>query len=131
MSMVAEVENILFEYFADSEVHTFEEYNEMAIKLNIIKKDNTSAVRNTIYKLRNNPNFKAVGKGKYIIYAQENNDDNGLTVEEAFDFLSKRLKKIKKMDVIKNSSEELQKGKRDVEIYNRYISEFEKYLNKG
>ncbi len=133
MSMVSDVEKMLFECFADGEVHTFEEYNAMAIRLNIIQEDNTSAIRNTVYKLKNNPNFKTVGKGKYIVCAQENkkDNDNGLTVEEAFDFLSKRLKRIKKMDVIKNSYEELQRGKKEVEIYDRYVSEFNKCLSQG
>ena len=133
MSMVSDIEKMLFEYFADGEMHTFEEYKDMAIKVNIIQEDNTSAIRNTLYKLKNNSNFKTVGKGKYVINPQENknDNDNGLTVEEAFEFLSRRLKKIKKMDVIKNSSEELQRGKREVEIYDRYVSEFNKYLNKG
>lgn len=130
MSKVSKVENMLFEYFADGEVHTFEEYIQMAIKLNIISEDDSSTVRNTIYKLRTNPYFKRIEKGKYMILTQEKKNDNSLTVEDAFVFLSKRLKKIVKMNVISNSSEELEIGKREVEIYNRYVSEFSRYLGK-
>lgn len=130
MSMVSEIEKMIFQFFADGEVHTFEEYNNMAIKMKLIQKDNNTAVRNTLYKLNNNPNFKKVGKGRYIIFSQEENSEKDLTVEDAFAFLSEHLKKIKKMDVINNTPEELQKGIREVEIYNRYVTEFNRHLNK-
>lgn len=129
MSMVSDVEKMIFDNFSDNCMHTVDEYRKLAVEKHIILPNNKSAIRNTIYKLRDNPKFEIVSKGRYIVHCKEMSDEDNMSVDDAFDYLSKRLREIKRLDVIKNSNEELDQGKKEVELYRKYISEFMKVLN--
>lgn len=130
MSMVQDIENMIFDKFCDGEVHTVDEIRKTAVEMQIISSSNTSAVRNTFYKLKDDSRIEMLGKGKYIFHSNAAASDRDYTVEQAFLYLSRHLRDIKKLDVINNSKEELEKGKIEVEIYRKYIKEFSKILNR-
>ncbi len=129
MSMINKIEEMIFQAFSDEQTHTVEEFQNMAIAKNIISAENQTAVRNTIHKLNKDPRFETVGRGKYVVHTGKVPKKEDLTVEIAGAFLSRRLKEIKKMDVIKSSSEELEKGKREAEIIKKYAEEYIKAFN--
>lgn len=129
MSMIKKIENMIFDLFNDNQIHTVEEIRVAAVERKLISSDNVSAVRNTLHKLKSNRRLESVGKGMYIIRSTGTKNAEELSVEEMFVELNKRLKNIKKLDVIRNSKEELEEGKRDAEIYNKYIKEFSKILD--
>lgn len=129
MSMINKIEEMIFQAFSDEQIHTVEEFQNMAIAKNIISAENQTAVRNTIHKLNKDHRFETVGRGKYVVHTRKVPKKEDLTVEIAGAFLSRRLKEIKKMDVIKSSSEELEKGKREAEIIKKYAEEYIKAFN--
>ena len=130
MSKIGNLEKMLFDYFNDDKIYKISDFNKKAVELKIIDENDSNSVKNTLYKLKRNKTIKAIGQGQYIILkTEENGCDDDLTVEKACAFLYKKLKSNKEMNVIKNSYEELQKAKKDCEIYNKYKLKIEKLMN--
>lgn len=130
MSMVKEITNMILDVFGDDHMHTVKEIQEAAIERKIISPENTSAVRNALFKIKNHPRVELIGRGQYIIHSDHpSHVEKEPTVDRMFARLNKRLKEIKELDVINNTREELEEGKREVEIYKRYMREFSKMLN--
>lgn len=127
MGMVNEIAEMIFENFTDDLMHTSQEYREKALEKGIINADNTTAISNTVFKIKDDPRFEVVDKGKYIVHKLKEDIDI-MTVENAFSFLEKRIKKLQELNVLLCSEEEIQNGIEEKKIYIEYIDKFVKLL---
>lgn len=130
MSKVQKIEKMLYEYFDDNEVHTVSEFTEKAIALKIIDEKDRSSVRNALFKIREYPGITLKGRGLYVVSKRDkNNGGSDCDIEKAFIYLINNLLELKKMDVITNSIEELQAGKKTIDMYKKYMNELSNIIN--
>lgn len=128
MSMVNEIAEMIFRFFSDEKIHTSQEYREMAIEKGIITEDNNTAVSNTIFRIKDDPRFEVIDKGQYIVH-RSNPAEEIMTVENAFNYLDKRIELLQLLNVVSNSEEEIQIGLDEKKMFIKYLSKFSKILN--
>ena len=127
MSMMTDIENMIFECFCDGEIHTSQEFKDKAVEKGIISDDNVTAVSNTVFKIKDDPRFEVLDKGRYLV-REKNTDDKISTVENSFIYLIKRLKNMQKMTLMNSSREEFDRAYNDKELYIRYVNELYKMM---
>lgn len=130
MSKVKEIQKLIFNNFDDGNIHTVSEIKQLALEKGIIKNVNDSAIHNTIFSLKNNPLFKTVGKGEYRIINRNNEEDNDMSVEKAFEYLIRRMKEIDRTTAFNSNSIEFDEAKKDALVYKKYLEVLNKTINK-
>lgn len=130
MSKVKEIQKLIFNNFDDGNIHTVSEIKQLALEKGIIENVNDSAIHNTIFSLKNNPLFKTVGKGEYRIINRNNEEDNDMSVEKAFEYLIRRMKEIDRTTAFNSNSIEFDEAKKDALVYKKYLEVLNKTINK-
>lgn len=130
MSKVKEIQKLIFNNFNDGNIHTVSEIKQLALEKGIIENVNDSAIHNTIFSLKNNPLFKTVGKGEYKIINRNNEEDNDMSVEKAFEYLIRRMKEIDRTTAFNSNSIEFDEAKKDALVYKKYLEVLNKTINK-
>lgn len=128
MSKVKEIQKLIFNNFNDGNIHTVSEIKQLALEKGIIENVNDSAIHNTIFSLKNNPLFKTVGKGEYRIINRNNEEDNDMSVEKAFEYLIRRMKEIDRTTAFNSNSIEFDEAKKDALVYKKYIEVLNKTI---
>lgn len=118
---------ISWQCFCDGEIHTSQEFKDKAVEKGIISDDNVTAVSNTVFKIKDDPRFEVLDKGRYLV-REKNTDDKISTVENSFIYLIKRLKNMQKMTLMNSSREEFDRAYNDKELYIRYVNELYKMM---
>lgn len=128
MSKVKEIQKLIFNNFNDGNIHTVSEIKQLALEKGIIENVNDSAIHNTIFSLKNNPLFKTVGKGEYRIINRNNEEDNDMSVEKAFEYLIRRMKEIDRTTAFNSNSIEFDEAKKDALVYKKYLEVLNKTI---
>lgn len=130
MSMIRDIEDMIFDCFCDEMPHTSQEFREKALEKGIINSENTSAIGNTIFRIKDDPRFEIVDKGKYIIHKSDVKIDV-FTVENAFEYLDKRINTLNSMNIFSSPDEEIENGLNEKKIYKEYIEKFSRILKSN
>lgn len=128
MSKVKEIQKLIFNNFNDGNIHTVSEIKQLALEKGIIENVNDSTIHNTIFSLKNNPLFKTVGKGEYRIINRNNEEDNDMSVEKAFEYLIRRMKEIDRTTAFNSNSIEFDEAKKDALVYKKYLEVLNKTI---
>lgn len=128
MSKVKEIQKLIFNNFNDGNIHTVSEIKQLALEKGIIENVNDSTIHNTIFSLKKNPLFKTVGKGEYRIINRNNEEDNDMSVEKAFEYLIRRMKEIDRTTAFNSNSIEFDEAKKDALVYKKYLEVLNKTI---
>lgn len=121
MSLIQEIEKIIFLNYREGDIFTTTDIQKLAVQNGIIKENNDTAVANTLFSLKNDIRIRRIGRGRYQITYKNLDFSENESIEKLFEKLISRLKRYKEMNPINVDKDTMVKASIEVDKYRKYL----------
>ena len=128
MSIVQKLEKVIFLTYKEGDSFTTSELQKLAVEKGIIDENNDTAVRNTLFSLRNDIRLRRIERGCYQIAYNNRECDESESTEKLFELLISRIKRYKAMNPVNDDKESMLKASEEVDKYRKYMKSLQNLL---
>lgn len=131
LSKSKRMKKVIEEILKDGEVHTVEEFVDMAMQQNIIEDKTDAVIRNSLFQMKGaNPNLENIGKGQYRIRKREEieNEKSSETFGQALDYILEEVNKLRRFDWMHCSDREWMQAREKIAKLKKTFAEVQKLI---